>query len=113
MTKSRCFCHLVVILSADDDCMRISALVVIFTACLSGCAASSPSYLWHHPQGGEYLFAFDEKVCSDEARNVPVVRQHDVDGPFFACMYEKGYYLVNEDGIVRAPDVALSQASLQ
>jgi hypothetical protein len=67
----------------------------------SGCAQQpAPEYAWSHAASGEYLFAFDVDECGAEASRIgtagssaPVVPT--ASPAFFACMRERGYYLVD------------------
>jgi len=80
---------------------------------VGGCASNSPSFSWYHPQGGEFLFAYDRDDCTGQVERQGLVLGTDTRGPFFRCMHERGYYLVNEAGIVQAPEQVLSVASPQ
>lgn len=78
-------------------------LLLIVTATLGACAGqTSTSYSWYHPQGGEFLFAYDKNTC--EAQQLDTSRKLGVEGPFFSCMLDLGYYLVQDGQILRAPD---------
>ncbi len=72
-------------------------------AFLGGCTAGAPEYSWFHPQGGEYLFAYDKDECEAEVISQGTRLGTDLAGPFFTCMHSRGYFLVNGDRIVQAP----------
>lgn len=76
---------------------------------ITGCAQNAPSFSWHHPEGGEYLFAYDQTQCSEQVTASGAALGTDVNGPFFQCMLDRGYYLINQDRIVRAPSSTLPQ----
>ena len=88
-----------------------SALLVV--AALGGCATGGPTYSWYHPQGGEYLFAYDRDDCQAHPQaassqvSAPQFATDALDapeGPFFDCMHQRGYYLVDSAGeILAAP----------
>ncbi|MEM7001966.1 MAG: hypothetical protein AAF529_14350 [Pseudomonadota bacterium] len=81
----------------------LTFLLLTATAGLGACAGQSPtSYSWYHPQGGEYLFDYDKNTC--EAQHLEPSRKPGVEGPFFSCMLDLGYYLVQDGQILRAPD---------
>ena len=78
-----------------------AALSTIF---LTGCAVSTPqSFSWYHPQGGEYLFAYDRGQCETHVAEKGLRLTADISGPFFSCMHDRGYYLVDGDQIIQAP----------
>ena len=77
--------------------------VVCLLAVLGGCSAAAPEYSWFHPQGGEYLFAYDKDECTAEVAAQGAQLGTDLSGPFFSCMHSRGYFLVNGDRIVQAP----------
>ena len=81
-----------------------SVAAALFLAVLGGCAAQNPSFSWYHPQGGEYLFAYDRDECTDTVQSQGLSLGTDLKGPFFQCMHRRGYYLVNETGIVQVPE---------
>ncbi|MEM7077188.1 MAG: hypothetical protein AAF513_01045 [Pseudomonadota bacterium] len=74
---------------------------------LGGCMTQGEVYTWSHPMGGEYLFAFDKAECEAGVGPTEVAQSSDPsmgpEGPFFTCMLDRGYYLVSERGVVRAP----------
>ena len=78
-------------------------LAVVATACVmgaatSGCAAPQ-QYAWQHPESGEFLFEFDRSECVAQATTVNIEAKAlsrvmgDRNGPFFQCMYNRGYSL--------------------
>ena len=69
----------------------LSALVI---GLLGGCSTSGPVYSWYHPLGGEYLFAYDHIECVSELTDLGLTPGTNVDGPFFQCMQNRGYSLV-------------------
>lgn len=75
-----------------------------------GCSTSNPrstpasmEFSWFHPQGGEFLFAYDKSECEsfvvDQNKSLGV----DQNGPFFTCMRLRGYSLVDVSGTVLIP----------
>lgn len=53
--------------------------------------------------GGEYLFSYDANECETAVIDRGLQLGTDVQGPFFQCMHERGYYLVDANGIVQEP----------
>ncbi len=86
---------------------------VLVALVLGGCAAQSPTFSWYHPQGGEYLFAYDRDQCTTAVQEQGLNLGTDLQGPFFQCMHQRGYYLVNDTGIVQAPEEGLAQEGPQ
>ena len=90
-----------------------TAAILLLSTLLSACAAHSPDFSWYHPQGGEYLFAYDQGECETVVANLGLNLGADIDGPFFQCMHARGYYLVDANGIVQAPPAEASLAERQ
>jgi hypothetical protein len=67
---------------------------LFFFGLMSGCSTTGPTYSWYHPFGGEYLFAFDHNECVSELADMGMMPGTDIDGPFFKCMQNRGYSLV-------------------
>lgn len=90
--------------------MRTIALITVALLAISGCASQAPTFSWYHPQGGEYLFSFDAGECTETVAQQGQKLGTDTQGPFFQCMHSRGYYLVDAQGIVQAPEeVALAE----
>lgn len=73
----------------------------IAIAWLGGCTSSpngAANFTWYHPQGGEYLFAFDQKQCEIATAGANQRMSVNVQGPFFVCMEQRGYSLVDGQG---------------
>lgn len=63
---------------------------------LGGCTSTpAPEFNWYHPDGGEYLFAFDSSECEAQVLAQGRTLGSEVDGPFFQCMQTRGYLLVS------------------
>jgi hypothetical protein len=77
---------------------------------LGGCAIQPAVFSWYHPQGGEYLFTYDSDECAERVSSAGMDLGTNLQGPFFQCMHQRGYYLVDADGIVQAPEQTLSVA---
>ena len=77
--------------------------IALFSTLLGACAAHSPDFSWYHPQGGEYLFAYDRDECETVVSEQGLNLGTDIAGPFFQCMHARGYYLVDANGIIQAP----------
>lgn len=88
-------------------------VTALFALILGGCAAQNSSFSWYHPQGGEYLFAYDRDHCTNVVQNQGLHLGTDLQGPFFQCMHQRGYYLVNSAGIVQSPEEALAMEGPQ
>jgi hypothetical protein len=89
--------------------LRHIAAVVIVAFTLGGCAALRPSFTGYHPMGGEYLFAFDKDACEAKVTSAGLVMDADIQGPFFQCMHQRGYYLVDSDGgVVQTPGAIMT-----
>ena len=73
-----------------------------------GCATPGPIFSWYHPQGGEYLFVYDKDECINVLDVGGLTPGTQVDGPFFQCMIDRGYYLVDGDVVIRGPEGGLS-----
>lgn len=70
-------------------------LLIVLATALTGCAtAPLPEYSWYHPDGGEYLFAFDASECEAQVVARGLQLGTDTTGPFFSCMEDRGYLLV-------------------
>jgi hypothetical protein len=90
--------------------MRTITLITVAVLAISGCASQAPTFSWYHPQGGEYLFSFDAGECTEAVAQQGQQLGTDTQGPFFQCMHSRGYYLVDAQGIVQAPEeVALAE----
>lgn len=83
--------------------MKTRLSVVILSVILSGCAAQPADFSWYHPLGGEHLFAYDRNACEAHVTDQGLKLSTDLSGPFFQCMHERGYYLLDGDRIVQAP----------
>ncbi len=86
-------------------------------AWLGGCVtlqgtSASDAYSWYHPQGGEYLFTYDARQCEAATTALGQALSHDTNGPFFSCMYRRGYWLVGTDGELRNADVVTAPAQV-
>lgn len=65
-------------------------------AALAGCSHAPYNYSWSHQASGEYLFAFDTRECGEAARAISEAGRTALESPaFFACMRERGYFLVD------------------
>ncbi len=92
--------------------------ILLITAWLGGCTlnpapgASDPAeFTWYHPQGGEFLFAFDQRQCEDQLVAVGQRLGSDVGGPFFSCMRARGYALIDAQGrLLSSVDRSVDQA---
>jgi len=84
--------------------MRVIALITVALLAISGCASQAPTFSWYHPMGGEYLFSFDAGECTEAVAQQGQQLGTDTQGPFFQCMHARGYYLVDAQGIVQAPE---------
>ena len=73
---------------------RQICLFAFVLACV-GCVQQSPQFSWYHPQGGEYLFAYDEGECASHVQNQGLALGIDPQGPFFECMRGRGYTLLD------------------
>jgi len=75
------------------------SIVLAGAAALSGCASqSAPAYSWSHVASGEYLFAFDTRECGEFAGAAMAATPGapPTGSPeFFACMRDRGYFLVD------------------
>ncbi|MEM9620314.1 MAG: hypothetical protein AAF993_01610 [Pseudomonadota bacterium] len=84
---------------------------------IAGCTSNAPVFSWYHPAGGEYLFAFDKEACETDMLEQGLTLGVDQHGPFFQCMHQRGYYLVDNNGVVHSPDgyntAAAQQAGLE
>ena len=92
--------------------MKMKLFIALGVLALGGCAAQPASFSWYHPEGGEYLFAYDSNECTAAVASAGRQLGNDLNGPFFQCMHARGYYLVDGDRIVQAPPaevVALEQ----
>ena len=77
-------------------------LLFLTVGALGGCALKAPVFSWYHPQGGEYLFAFDSDECKAVVAEQGLQLGTDLDAPYFQCMQQRGYYLVGENGVIPA-----------
>ncbi|XOV82458.1 MAG: hypothetical protein ACFHXK_16555 [bacterium] len=84
--------------------MKPFVLILLTLLAISGCASQAPTFSWYHPMGGEYLFSFDAQECTAEVTARGQQLGTDTQGPFFRCMHSRGYYLVDAQGIVQAPE---------
>ena len=80
-----------------------TALLLLLVGMMGGCVQQAPVFSWYHPLGGEYLFAYDSNACETDLAEQGVAPGTDLEGPFFQCMHERGYFLVDANGIVQAP----------
>ena len=87
--------------------------IVLTTALLGACAAPGKDFSWYHPQGGEYLFAYDRNACETVVADRGLSLGTDISGPFFQCMHARGYYLVDANGIIQAPPAEATLAERQ
>lgn len=83
--------------------MKAFISIIVAVGVLAGCQQQAPSFSWYHPQGGEYLFAYDKDQCEAAVVAEGLQLGADLSGPFFACMLDRGYYLVDGAKIVKAP----------
>ena len=72
-----------------------------------GCASAPAEFSWYHPQGGEYLFAYDKTECESSVLAQQQALGFDTNGPFFTCMRERGYALVDDNGVVQVPPIEI------
>ena len=96
--------------------MKMKLFIIGAFLALGGCAAQPASFSWYHPEGGEFLFAYDSNECATTVAAAGHRLGADIDGPFFQCMHARGYYLVDGERIVQAPPaevVALEQQVTQ
>ena len=99
-------CHMDVIFEPySARIMKMKLLIVGAFLMLGGCAAQPASFSWYHPEGGEFLFAYDSNECATTVTAAGRELGSDIDGPFFQCMHARGYYLVDANGIVQEPVV--------
>jgi hypothetical protein len=84
--------------------------LIAVAALASGCAQHAPTFSWHHPMGGEYLFAYDKNECEGAVTAQGLALGSDTEGPFFQCMEERGYFLVTANGVLRAPTETVANA---
>ena len=84
--------------------MKKTFLLAVSLSFLSGCVAQQSSYSWYHPQGGEYLFAYDRDQCESASVEQGLALTSDIESPFFHCMHERGYYLVDGDVVIQGPE---------
>lgn len=92
--------------------MKPKLFIVAAFLALGGCAAQPSTFSWYHPEGGEFLFAYDSNECAEAVTAAGKTLGADLDGPFFQCMHARGYYLVDGERIVQAPpaqSIALDQ----
>lgn len=81
-------------------------------ALLMGCTQQSVEFTWYHPQGGEYLFAFDHDACVQHLRTQGHELGTDRRGPFFQCMQDRGYSLFQRDeGVIPGEESAVALRS--
>ncbi|MDA1075735.1 MAG: hypothetical protein O3A63_13380 [Proteobacteria bacterium] len=62
---------------------------------LPGCSTTPQEYSWTHPDGGEYLFAFDARQCDAFAVQATSLTDASEAEPFFSCMQDRGYFLID------------------
>ncbi len=74
---------------------RQTCVLALLLTCL-GCTQKGPEFSWYHPQGGEYLFAYDEGECAAHIRSQGLALGIDPQGPFFECMRGRGYVLLDD-----------------
>ena len=81
--------------------MKVLLTVLFGVAFLGGCTLQNNDFTWYHPQGGEYLFAYDQKACASSVTGLGRPLGTDTTGPFFVCMRERGYsLLVSDRGVI-------------
>jgi hypothetical protein len=81
-------------------------------ALLAGCTQQSLEFTWYHPQGGEYLFAFDHDACVQRVRTQGHELGTDRRGPFFQCMRDRGYSLFQRyEGVIPGEESAVAVRS--
>jgi len=82
---------------------------------LGGCGhlAGQPtnSFSWYHPQGGEYLFAYDHNQCDALLASRGQRKGTAIDGPFFNCMRDRGYQLLDAQGELLIVDITRNPAT--
>ncbi len=81
----------------------VALMLISATACTH--QHSAPTFSWYHPMGGEYLFTYDAGECESKVKEQGFSLGTDTHGPFFQCMHQRGYYLVDANGIVQAPSM--------
>lgn len=84
--------------------MKTFSLILVLLLAVAGCASTGPTFSWYHPQGGEFLFSFDANECTSAVSDQGLQLGSNTQGPFFQCMHSRGYYLVDAQGIVQAPE---------
>lgn len=82
-------------------------LVAVLAGTGFGCANAPAEFSWYHPQGGEYLFAYDKGECETEVLTHQLNLGVDTDGPFFTCMRQRGYALIDDNGVVQIPPIEI------
>jgi hypothetical protein len=88
---------------------RTATIVISLALALGGCSAVPVAqFSWYHPQGGEYLFDYDAGECQTLASDRGQAHSVDPTSPFFRCMYQRGYVLVDEQGMPSGPAIASS-----
>lgn len=94
---------------ADVFVLMKVLFVVLFSLAVSACSSTqAPVYSWFHPQGGEYLFAYDQDECVAELAADGTQLGTDTKGPFFDCMRDRGYRLVTAV-VVTDPSLRLAE----
>lgn len=80
--------------------VKLVAVLFLGTSFVTGCASTGDQYAWSHDMSGDYLFAYDQNQCSDQAAGNTSAPE------FFGCMESLGYYLI--DPATGAPVAALN-----
>ena len=89
-------CHIAVITRLHNGNMKKLVLTFLIVGLTSACTTSpGPTYSWYHPLGGELLFSFDHNECVSQLAAIGIVPGTDLNGPFFKCMQNRGYSLVD------------------
>lgn len=87
--------------------------LLILAVFATGCTLQPATFTWYHPMGGEYLFAYDQGECEAEATGQGTDLGTDIEGPFFQCMHQRGYFLVGANGVVQEPPPSVAAAQQQ
>jgi len=93
--------------------MKWNLLLIVVVVSIAGCTSNTPTFSWYHPMGGEYLFSFDRDACESAVHAQGLELGVDQQGPFFQCMHQRGYYLVDNNGVIHAPDTLSTLAEQQ
>ena len=85
-------CHASVI--EPQPFARAATAIALAAITSTACSQQPVAYGWSHPMSGEYLFAYDKRECNAQTPETANV-QSATQGPFFACMRARGYFLVD------------------